>query len=240
MSERQYFSLRYAIPGYAFILLIVGINFFPLLEALRTTQVSEVFGAFLAFLSLFSGSAIGFLISQVWWLRFQNKVGIFGLYEFEKSITAFSKKYGLEPPKCNKKAQREFITAMDYVTHVEVRENLLAMAERRWDVYHVLSSTFHTLWIGVVTGIVGRVYCQFFLFNWAFPTAITQEMLAEVIAWIGIGVGVVSFLWILNEGRQSILTLSAALHEARVRTSEVTLVELKEAFPELYLEHSAG
>jgi len=234
MSERQYFSLRYAIPGYAFILLIVGINFFPLLEALRTTQVSEVFGAFLAFLSLFSGSAIGFLIYQVWWLRFQNKVGILGLEEFERSITAFSKKYGLEPPKCNKKAQREFITAIDYATHVEVRENLLAMAERRWDVYHVLSSTRYTLWIGVATGIVGRVYCQFFLFNWTFPC------MHEVIVWIGIGVGVFSFNWILDKARQAILTLSATLHEARVRTSAVTPVELKEAFPELYLEHSAG
>lgn len=67
MSERQYFSLRYAIPGFAFILILIGINFVPLLKFLEEIPAfKDSFGAFLAFFSLFSGSAIGFLISQFW------------------------------------------------------------------------------------------------------------------------------------------------------------------------------
>jgi len=88
MAERQYFSLRYAIPGYAFILLVIAINYVPLLNILP--EFSEVFGAFLAFLSLFSGSAIGFLICQAWWWWFQGHAGIWGISEFKEARDEFT------------------------------------------------------------------------------------------------------------------------------------------------------
>jgi len=61
MSERRYFSLRYTVPGYTFILLVIGINYVPLIEFMKTTGAPEVFGAILAFASLLTGSALGYL-----------------------------------------------------------------------------------------------------------------------------------------------------------------------------------
>lgn len=83
MPEREYFSFRYAIPGYTFLLLVVLINYIPLLTILRATGAGQVFGAFLAFLSLFTGSAIGFLVSQFWWLYFSHGDRIFGVNGYE-------------------------------------------------------------------------------------------------------------------------------------------------------------
>jgi hypothetical protein len=70
MSEREYFSLRYAVPGFTFILIILGLNYSPLLSILRASGTTEVFGVFLSLLSLFAGSAIGFLVAQISYFYF--------------------------------------------------------------------------------------------------------------------------------------------------------------------------
>jgi hypothetical protein len=86
MSQRHFFSFRYSIPGYTFIVLVIGTNYVPLFEVLTARGFESVFVAFLAFLSLLSGSAIGFLISQFWYWKFQKKIGIFGVKQFESAI----------------------------------------------------------------------------------------------------------------------------------------------------------
>ena len=67
MSERSFFDWRTALPGYTFILIILGLNYSPLFEIFKSQGIQSTFGAILAFLTLVSGSAIGFLVSQVWW-----------------------------------------------------------------------------------------------------------------------------------------------------------------------------
>jgi len=72
MPERSFFDWRTAFLGYTFILIIMGINYIPLAKILENTSLGSTFGAVLAFLTLVSGSAIGFLVSQVWWWHFQR------------------------------------------------------------------------------------------------------------------------------------------------------------------------
>lgn len=76
MSERSFFNLRYALPGYTFILLNLLINLRFLLYLFMTImpdiQLSEIalslLGVLFGFLTLMSGSAVGFLVSQVWYI----------------------------------------------------------------------------------------------------------------------------------------------------------------------------
>lgn len=98
MSKRDYFSVRYTVPGYTLILLVIGINYFPFLKILETTEFGSVFGAFLGFLSLFASSALGFLVSQLYWWRFLSKCALFGVKEFGNTLNVLVEKYDLIRP----------------------------------------------------------------------------------------------------------------------------------------------
>lgn len=150
MSRRDYFSVRYTIPGYTLILIVIGINYVPLLRFLEITGLESIFGAFLAFFSLFAGSALGFLVSQLYWWWFLSKGALFGVKEFKKTLNALVEKYDLIRPPWNKDTQMEVYALFDYVDNsVEKgKEKLLGLEARRWDMYHLLSITFHTSWIG--------------------------------------------------------------------------------------------
>ena len=153
MSTRGYFDLRNAIPGYALILIIIAINHVPLMEILQQQGFSSFFGAFLAFFSLLSGSAIGFLISQGWWWYWQRHAGILGDHEYDSAVKAFSELYEVNiPPENDIRARRLFITAMDFADHTKIgkdHKELLILAERRWDMFHTLSSTLFALILGL-------------------------------------------------------------------------------------------
>ena len=49
MSERSYFDLRNAVPGYCFILIILSINYFPILDIIRRiAEIESIFGTALS------------------------------------------------------------------------------------------------------------------------------------------------------------------------------------------------
>jgi hypothetical protein len=73
MPSKSFFDWRSALPGYVFILIIIGINYSPLLEILAAHEAQSIFGAILAFLTLLSGTSIGILVSQFWWNFYQLK-----------------------------------------------------------------------------------------------------------------------------------------------------------------------
>jgi hypothetical protein len=73
MPGRDYFSLRYAVPGFCFILITVGLNFLPIKIIIEAYGASDIFGVVLSFISLFASSAIGFIITQFWFAHFHHK-----------------------------------------------------------------------------------------------------------------------------------------------------------------------
>jgi hypothetical protein len=152
MSERSYFSLRYAIPGYTFMLLVIGLNYSPISASLSD---NSTFSTFLGLVSLAGGSALGFLISQLWWRTFQRSGGIFGIHELRMSMDLLIARYGLIDPRVEEHQHEAMrLTAIfDYLSFservYETKNEIMRISTRRWDMYHLLSSTFYTLVSGL-------------------------------------------------------------------------------------------
>ena len=249
MSERGYFSFRYAIPGYTFILLVIAINHVPLLKILETANAGEAFGAFLAFLSLFAGSAIGFLISQFWWWWSKRKP-LLGTNELKSVAREIFKKYFLTTEEFKDNIDRigaifEYIMRVDEKESVEEKKRFLELATRRWDMYHTLSSTFHTLWIALAVGIGCRIYFEYFLLEPLFSIPIFSNTLqvlnsasslnnAEAVALMLVFMGVCVLLIVFRHVRQKLLTEYCPLLKAFVIKSmrACTKKEIREVFPD--------
>lgn len=236
MAARGYFNLRNTIPGYSFILILIAFNYVPLMEILQNPGFPDFFGAFLAFFYSLSGGAIGFLISQGWWWYWQKNAGILGDREFFSTVNAFSERYGLDvPAKNDVRARRLFISAMDYADHTKLSKDhkeLLTLAERRWDMFHTLSSTLLALILGLETAIIVRSY--FWYINLTKKVfVITPETTALIL----MGISIFILIYLVNKGRIWTKQMSADLSEAIVRIEEVNGNErngLKTAFPQLY------
>lgn len=231
MSERQYFSLRYAVPGYALILVVIGINYVPLLELLKITGLNSAFGSFLAFLSLFAGSALGFLISQVWWCKYNEEGGLFWIKETEAQLNMLIDKYRLIEPK-DKIKKKKVLMAFDHIVQSKKNRELNPFAARRWDMYHLLSSTYYTLWIALGLGVLFRIYYEFHLFRTPIPEIVCNSLKqGELIALMFIILSIAYLLCILRKGRQNIATEYALTMEMRVRNSDVTKEDLRKVLP---------
>jgi len=237
-SNRGYFSLRYAIPGYTFILLVIVINFVPLLAFFKETGAREVFGAILAFVTLLAGSALGFLVSQFWWFRFHWKGGILGSKEFKNEKKLLEEKCK-NLPKKEKEKQIVMEAILDLTLFLEKEKKLLELVWRRWDIYHVLSSTYHTLWIGLIVGMGLRVYFQELVYKDSVLnylgklTVIFQN--AESLALLLVFAGVVILLLLFRKERQNLMVRYQPLHEALVRRSmDNNKGELMQAFPDYF------
>jgi hypothetical protein len=189
MSTRQYLDYRYAVPGFSFILIIIAINHVPILIFLKNAQASETFGAFLAFLSLFAGSAMGFLISQFWWwwLHDHRFLGRDEAIDVSKEIYKKYLQHSKETEDDIVKHTKERIEHIESIWEWIVRQNpndkLFKLCEGRWDMYNVLQSTKLALIAGAVVGIICRKYCHCYLPNAKFPVAF--EAWAFILIFVG-------------------------------------------------------
>jgi len=251
MSERSYFSLRYAIPGYTFILLVITLNYVPLLEILKTYGFESAFGAFLAFLSLLSGSAIGFLLTQFYWRWFQFRGAEYSAEP--RSIKTLINKYDLarcdeiEDKKEAHACKKKIIVIHDYITHYEreKQKGVFIYIERRWDIYHLLSSTFHTLLIGSVSGLFFRIASHFLLFEFPLSGELFQgfyDFLGTEESWVMliIIVLVILLLYLLQKGRKWVIYQHDAASSAIISKSEVTRSDLGEVFQPDYFNLGIG
>jgi len=168
MSERAFFSLRHSIPGFTFIVLIVSTNLVPIFEKLSGAEVGS--GIFIGFLSLLSGPAFGFLISQSWWFVFRWKGG--GWWLDPDAFAAFLTKLKKKKPG-SRQLKAKLIPVLDYIVQYEghvkeyhkgnyreysaSREAIFRYLERRWDLFHTLCSELLTLCVGVPLGIFLRI-----------------------------------------------------------------------------------
>lgn len=133
MPEREYFSWRYAIPGYTLILLVTLINLIPLysiLKILAVHKIESTFGVFLGFLTLLSGSAVGFLTSQIWWSWFQAR----GLHYDRTPVQLAIDRYGLTRSEKHED-KLKVITVYDFLKRYKTNrmEKLCVYTTRRWD-----------------------------------------------------------------------------------------------------------
>lgn len=249
MPGRQYFDFRSIVPGFVFILLIIGINFVPILRLLENPAFSDSFGAFLAFLTLFSGSAIGFLISQIHWFGWQKDFGIVSHEEYKESMKQFFKKFNIKSEKWTEKKfveilesknndydewKRELHTAVDYVSHYKADKKILKMAERRWDIYHTLSTTQNALWMALSSGFIIRLFYHL-LFIRNFEINLMNPITAsQLLSLTAITVLTIVLFLILRIQKKWLLKISAHLHKTRILHSNLKEEKLAEIFPDLF------
>ena len=179
MSERSFFDWRNSLPGFTFILFVLGMNFAPLLFVFTTQSIQATFGAILAFFTLVSGSAIGFLLSQVWWQHYRNHGAhyYFGKNP-RKQIERLVKKYGLLPARNTGDINRiqKVLAVYSYILFSQQQKDpeLVNYLIRRGDTFHSFSATRISLLLGLGFGFLFRILSQVFIFRWTFEIGVSD------------------------------------------------------------------
>jgi len=157
MSERAYFGLRYALPGYTFILMAFLI-IWPNLQTLFLQDVirfdTSLFSAFLAFFTLLEGSAIGFLVSQLWYWFYDFILRENSLKPARRFLQQ-QNTYGLTQEDTPEGIHKQTVF-LDYIVQLAEKQ-LLAYTERRWDLLNTLGSTLVAVLLGSFIGFLIRV-----------------------------------------------------------------------------------
>jgi hypothetical protein len=123
MSDRPFFNIRFAYPGYTY-LLFIGLLSFEKLQSILKEPVG-LWETIIGFLLLLSGAPLGFLISQTWYL-------IFGLY-LKTDSEEFVEKY-LIVSKCHNEEVRNYVF-------------------RRVDILNTLGSTMVSITLSIITSL---------------------------------------------------------------------------------------
>ncbi len=240
MATRDYFSLTYAVPGFVFTLVVAGLNFSPILTILSNTQIGSQqigdFGIVLSFLSLFASSAVGFLVSQLWFTYFHlRKVYVSVLSDvFEDMKAVFGWKQNA------KDNIEKTITVLDYMLMTEATDHNWNFAQRKWDIFGLLSCTMYALGFGAIAGISLR-----FTFEWTFNGKLPLEIFSlstiqsktdNILFWLTIA-SVFVFIVILYFGRSRVfreyIPMLRILIRAKAKDTKTGFIStLEETFPE--------
>jgi len=142
-------------PGFTFILINFLMNPGFLnnvhLAGLTFDQASTILGILFGFFTVFGGSAIGFLISQFWWLLFEILGGHYKCRlngRVRKPFTMLQETYNVNNERV------DLITIYDYIIHSSKDTKLYKYIDRRWNLFHTLGSTAISLIASVSLGII--------------------------------------------------------------------------------------
>lgn len=148
MSERNFFNIRYALPGYTFILIMILVANPVIIETLvGLTEVHFLITAFIAFFTLLSGGAIGFLISQVYYFFHNSCFNRFSLLDTRKFL---KKEFKLVDN------THQEVVFLDYLFH-QSDERTINYVTRRFDLQHTFGSTLFAIGFGVIFGIYFKI-----------------------------------------------------------------------------------
>jgi hypothetical protein len=200
MSEREYLSLRYAVPGFTLILIVLGTNSVPLLNAMSDKGLSSVLGAVLTFLA--TGSAIGFLISQFWYVRlFWEDSAFLGELVRMQSILKGKVDFNYEKAgRNNDERLRTLNVVMDHIAFSKDKE-IYQYVQRRCDLYHTMSSTSLAIVLGLKFGFLTRILLGVPGFNMPFWQVCHP---AEYLIFTFVTIASLCLLYIIWKGRQNI------------------------------------
>lgn len=183
MTERVFFNLRNTAPGFTFILLLLAVNIKFLLKFFMNLNLPEslvtILGILLGFITLASGGAIGYLISQVWYFLSQ-KIWFDKLY-VDSQISELLKKQKVKPDK------EILLLFSDYLHHTWPKKEIRTYIERRWDLLNILGSTMVTIPLGLFYGYVIRfIFCGFKFDSYYEALIIISSSILIVIMYIGL------------------------------------------------------
>lgn len=251
MSDREYFSLRYAVPGFTFILTIVGVNYSNTLGFLRQSGSTEAFGAFLSFLALFAGSAIGFLVAQIWFSYFHWR-RIYYSHVFKHLESLLKENLNFEPKTAGKGKDVTLSAVLDYILLYKRGEKYWKYCQRRWDIFHTLSCTSLSLKLGIFTGLLLRIIlmCSFTskglgeLLNYEiyrpfieqFPSLSAQVKIDTLMVLFTL-ISVIVLIFILHYGKRQVFNEYFEIMKILIRKSSPEFQKsLNDVFPQFFIK----
>jgi len=152
VSERTYFSFRYAIPGYTFLILVLLINIEFLFSQMKLfSEIITIFGIILGLLSLLSGSAIGFIVSQLWYL-------VYNCYykRYRKLMERDSYKKLIDLIEFTGDAT-DLVSIMAYILTSKIDNKITNYINRLIDMRNSLASTLFAILTGLLLGYSYRL-----------------------------------------------------------------------------------
>jgi hypothetical protein len=170
MAERDYFSLRYAVPGFVLILILLITNYIPLLEIIRRAGIDSALGPLLGFVLLFAGPAVGFLITQPWLVWYSYRGGVLGIEDLSGRVLRLElmNKFGMkeEASDKNRKGKRQIGAIFDYILNTYEKDGAVCRYIREGiETYLTLSCTAISIFSGLMLGLFARIYYEISLFG---------------------------------------------------------------------------
>lgn len=213
---REYFSLRYAVPGYTFMFFFAVINYVPLLRS--------SLGLLVGFFSLVTGSAIGFLISQFHYWRFTKNSGMLGTNELKSLEDTIIDLYHPELPEGCAERRRILNALLDFsiCQSEKLTQRMQKFISRRWDMYHLLSSTSVALGLGWGFGLLCRVFQG--ICKYPFTGV-------ELVVLLLLSTTVIALCVVLRSQRSVLWKDYLPILDAILRFSRIPLQELRRVFP---------
>ncbi len=140
ITGRGWFSYRYAIPGFLFIIFLFLSNLELIVYGLLRSPFELNLAAVAAILTFFSGPAIGFLVTQIWYLL----LFLFGRRLIYRKSEKMLSCLGIDVKSSS------YVTDIDYwgCTTIE-NDCLYDYLTRRWDLINLLCSIISTMLFGL-------------------------------------------------------------------------------------------
>ena len=214
------------------ILVVIAVNYLPLLEIFGKTGSSEAFGAFLAFLSLFAGSALGYLTAQVWYLYYYTRGGVYRILH-DDTRKLIIDKFGIED---SVECIRPFLTYI--LLQCDRKQRFRKYLTGRLDQYHIQSTIIITLIMAYILGLGLRVYFHIFVFS-SWQISLNSKFWQELLIQISICICTASLLYVSYSLRITTATrydriFRGFLNGLKERFTDDDLGELKKAFPRCF------
>ncbi|MGC9069267.1 MAG: hypothetical protein ACP5IZ_09900 [Thermoprotei archaeon] len=153
MSESLNVGLRYNVPGWGFLFMVVMANFDRIFDIVNNVGVSFL----VVGLSIFGGLPLGFFVSQIYYSTFRALGGYSKIWvklrpKIRKPIE-FLMKSGIKEDKV--------YYAYDFILHYLSNAGALSYLRRRWDIVH----GFRSLGLSFLIGIVVSPFIRILFFN---------------------------------------------------------------------------
>jgi len=150
MASRSYFDYRFSLPGFSFLLIIVLINLrFLIYYSVEKKIMFDLMGLMFGFISLLSGSALGFLISQFWYFIFNYVLKINYILKKRPHYSFLIKNFE------NYKEKDKLLSLMNYMIISLIKDKRMSdYITRRTDLFNILGATGTSLFLGFVSGII--------------------------------------------------------------------------------------
>jgi len=231
MSERTFFSLRHTVPGYTFIFWIFLVNlesitfFFlyhrPTIDL--SSNIITLFGIVLGFLTLLSGAAIGFLVSQFWyliyWKVFSGRMANLYAGELIDNYEALDKEAS--------------ILIFNYLVHSYKPKGIFTYIDRRWELLTIFGSTS----IAVILGsIIGWIMREFVLCIPHISTSHINWLFVDIAIWVVSAVLIALFVAVFYFVSKSAYEMGVFAVRMKAKELAQDGRKLRDEFPEEYFK----